>query len=97
MTMAFLTMSMAEIFHSFNMRSQRSSIFRLGGLNWFLVGAAVVSLIATTVVCEIPFLAAAFGFASVGFTEYAIAIGLGACVIPVVELVKLVQRAAARK
>ena len=97
MTMAFLTMSMAEIFHSFNMRSQRSSIFKLGGLNWFLVWAAVASLIATTVVCEIPFLAAAFGFASVGFTEYAIAIGLGACVIPVVELVKLIQRAMAKK
>ena len=28
-TMAFLTMSMAEIFHSFNMRSQRGSVFRL--------------------------------------------------------------------
>ena len=97
MTMAFLTMSMAEIFHSFNMRSQRSSIFRLGSYNWFLIGAAVASLIATTVVCEIPFLAAAFGFARVGFTEYAIAIGLGACVIPVVELVKCIQRAAARK
>ena len=97
MTMAFLTMSMAEIFHSFNMRSQRSSIFKLGGPNWLLVGAAVVSLIATTLVCEIPFLATAFGFASVGFTEYAIAIGLGACVIPVVELVKCIQRAAAKK
>ena len=29
MTMAFLTMSMCEIFQSFNMRSQRGSIFRL--------------------------------------------------------------------
>ena len=28
-TMAFLTMSMAEIFHSFNMRSQRGSVFTL--------------------------------------------------------------------
>ena len=97
MTMAFLTMSMAEIFHSFNMRSQRSSIFRLGSQNWFLIGAAVASLIATTVVCEIPFLAAAFGFTRVGFAEYGIAIGLGACVIPVVELVKAVQRASAKR
>ena len=96
MTMAFLTMSMAEIFHSFNMRSQRSSIFRLGSYNWFLIGAAVASLIATTVVCEIPFLADAFGFVRVGFTEYAVAIGLGACVIPIVELVKLIQRRAAK-
>ena len=91
-TMAFLTMSMAEIFHSFNMRSQRQSIFKLGTKNNFLLLAGVGSFIATTVVCEIPFLADAFKFASVGFDEYVIAIVLGICVIPVVELVKLVQR-----
>lgn len=30
MTMAFLTLSMAEVDHSLNMRSQRNSIFTLG-------------------------------------------------------------------
>ena len=91
-TMAFLTMSMAEIFHSFNMRSQRQSIFKLGTKNIFLLLAGVGSFIATTVVCEIPFLADAFKFASVGLTEYIIAIILGVCIIPIVEIVKLVQR-----
>ena len=91
-TMAFLTMSMAEIFHSFNMRSQRQSIFKLGTKNNFLLLAGVGSFIATTVVCEIPFLADAFKFASVGLTEYIIAIILGVCIIPIVEIVKLVQR-----
>ena len=91
-TMAFLTMSMAEIFHSFNMRSQRQSIFTLGTKNNFLLLAGVGSFIATTVVCEIPFLADAFKFASVGLTEYIIAIILGVCIIPIVEIVKLVQR-----
>ena len=92
MTMAFLTMSMAEIFHSFNMRSQRGSVFTLGSHNKILWFAGIGSLIATTVVCEVPFLANAFGFASVGLVEYLIAIGLGLTVIPVVEIVKLVQR-----
>ncbi|MBQ5362587.1 MAG: cation-translocating P-type ATPase [Clostridia bacterium] len=92
MTMAFLTMSMAEIFHSFNMRSQRGSIFTLRSQNWVLVLAGVGALLATTLVCEIPFLANAFGFASVGVVEYAIAIGLGLTMIPIVELVKLIQR-----
>ena len=96
-TMAFLTMSMAEIFHSFNMRSQRSSIFRLEGQNKILIVAAIGSLIATTAVCEIPFLANAFGFTSVSFFEYVIAIVIGAMVIPVVELVKLVQRKIAKQ
>ena len=91
-TMAFLTMSLAEIFHSFNMRSQRQSIFKLGSQNKFLLLAGVGSFIATTVVCEVPFLANAFGFAHVGFDEYLIAIALGVLVIPIVEVVKCIQR-----
>ncbi len=96
MTMAFLTMSMAEIFHSFNMRSQRGSIFRLKGQNKILLGAAVVTLIATTLVCEVPLLANAFGFSSVTVAEYFIAIGLGVLVIPIVEIIKFLQRKVAK-
>ncbi|MEG2367953.1 MAG: cation-translocating P-type ATPase, partial [Oscillospiraceae bacterium] len=50
MTMAFLTMSMAEIFHSFNMRSQRGSIFTLKTQNKALWFAGVASLVCTTLV-----------------------------------------------
>jgi Ca2+-transporting ATPase len=91
-TMAFLTMSLAEIFHSFNMRSQRQSIFKLGSVNKFLLLAGIGSFIATVVVCEVEFLAQAFGFVPVGLEEFLIAIALGICVIPVVEIVKLIQR-----
>jgi len=95
-TMAFLTMSMAEIFHSLNMRSQRGSIFTLKTANVVLWAAAAGSLLLTTLVCEISFLANAFGFVAVDLKEYLIAIGLGACVIPIVEIVKLIQRAIAK-
>ncbi len=91
-TMAFLTMSMAEIFHSLNMRSQRESIFKMHTQNRVLLIAAVVSLVATTIVCEVPFLAKAFDFAAVSFKEYTVAIVLGFMVIPVVELVKFIKR-----
>ena len=93
MTMAFLTMSMCEIFHSFNMRSQRKSVFALKGQNKVLWAAMLGSLLLTTVVIEVPFLANAFGFTPIGWTEYAIAMGLAFLVIPVVEFVKLIQRA----
>ena len=92
MTMAFLTMSMAEIFHSFNMRSQRESIFKLGSHNKVLWIASIATIIFTTLVCEIPFLAKAFEFTSVSLVEYVIAIALGFLVIPVVEMVKFFQR-----
>jgi len=92
MTMAFLTMSMCEIFHSFNLRSQRKSVFSLKSHNKVLWAAMIGSLILTTLVLEVPFLANAFGFTPIGLTEYAIAIALAILVIPIVELVKLVQR-----
>ena len=91
-TMAFLTLSMAEIFHSLNMRSQRESIFRLGSQNRMLLIAAAGSFLATTLVCEVPFLAAAFEFTSVELSEYLIAILLGVLVVPIVEAVKFFQR-----
>lgn len=97
MTMAFLTMSMAEIFHSFNMRSQRGSILRLKTRNKMLLYSALGTLVLTTLVCEIPFFANAFGFTAVGWLEYAVAIALGFCVIPVVEIVKLFQRKFAKR
>lgn len=95
-TMAFLTMSMAEIFHSLNMRSQKRSLFSMKKQNKLLLAAAIGSLLATTAVCEIPFMANAFGFTPVGFTEYALAILLGFAIIPVVEIVKFFQRKKAK-
>ena len=92
MTMAFLTMSMCEIFHSFNLRSQRKSIFTLKGQNMVLWAAMLGSLVLTTLVLEVPFLANAFGFTTIGWDEYGIAIALAILVIPIVEIVKLIQR-----
>ena len=92
MTMAFLTMSMCEIFHSFNLRSQHNSVFSLHGQNPVLWAAMIGSLILTTAVLEVPFLANAFGFTPVGAAEYGVALCLAVLVIPVVEAVKFFQR-----
>ena len=96
MTMAFLTMNMCEILHSFNMRSQRRSIFTLPGHNKLLWVAMLAALALTTIVLEVPAIAAAFGFTPVGWNEYAVALGLAILVVPIVELVKLFQRRAGK-
>ena len=93
MTMAFLTMSMCEIFHSFNLRSQRKSVFTLKGQNWVLWAAMLGSLVLTTIVIEVGPIARAFGFTPIGLQEYGISMGLAFLVIPVVEVVKAIQRA----
>ncbi|MEE1411662.1 MAG: calcium-translocating P-type ATPase, PMCA-type [Bulleidia sp.] len=95
MTMAFLTMSMCEIFHSFNMRSATESIFTLlrqGNHNWILVGTMVASLVLTTCLIEVPFLADAFGFTPISYVEYGISLLLAISIIPLVEIVKCIQR-----
>lgn len=96
-TMAFLTLSMAEIFHSFNMRAHRASLFTLRTPNWALVGAAGASLALTTLCIYVPFLANAFDFTPISAAEYAVAMGLAFLVLPIVEGVKCVQRAAAKR
>ena len=92
MTMAFLTMSMAEIFHSFNMRSQRGSVFKLHSHNKVLWGAMLLSLVLTTAVIYLPGISDAFGFTHIDPVEYAVALILAVLVIPIVECVKAVQR-----
>ena len=96
-TMAFLTMSMCEIFHSFNMRSRRQSVFRLTKQNAWLWGSAALALLLTTVVIEVPALAAIFEFTTISMKEYSIAMGLAILIIPIVEIVKMIQRASARR
>lgn len=92
MTMAFLTMSMAEIFHSFNLRSRRHSIFTIKNQNKFLWAAMFISLFLTTFVIYTPGISQAFGFEHISFIEYIVALLLAFTVIPIVELVKLYQR-----
>ncbi|MBQ6928843.1 MAG: cation-translocating P-type ATPase [Oscillospiraceae bacterium] len=96
MTMAFLTMSMAEIFHSYNMRSRRVSLFKMPKQNKYLLGSMLVSLVLTTAVLYVPFLSNAFGFEHISLAEYAISMALAFSVIPIVETVKFFQRKSGR-
>lgn len=96
MTMAFLTMSMCEIFHSFNMRSQHGSTVSMllhGSFNKYIFGSTVLSLITTALVIEVPFLADAFDFTSIDAREFFTALGLAFLIIPLVEIVKAIERA----
>ena len=96
-SMAFLTMSMAEIFHSFNMRSQRGSVFALKGQNMYLWGAMLGSLLLSTGVLFWPPAAAAFGFEAITLAQYGTAMGLALAIIPLVELCKAILRLGGEK
>ena len=91
-TMAFLTLAMCEVFHSFNMRSLHGSIFTIKNQNMWLWGAGILSLILTSVVVLIAPIAEVFNMVAIGWDEYLIAMGLGFTIIPLVEIGKIFSR-----
>lgn len=97
MTMAFLTLSMTEMFHSFNARSIEHSLFSLKKQNKYLWGALALSLLLTLCVIYIPGINTAFEFAVIDLKEYFIGVGLAFTVVPFTELMKLLNRILKRK
>ena len=91
-TMAFLTLSMCEVFHSFNMRSLHGSIFAIKDQNKWLWGAGTLSLVLTTIVVLVEPIAKTFGMINIGLAEYGVAMLLGFLIIPIVEIVKIFYR-----
>ncbi len=92
MTMAFVSLCMIQLFHSYNLRSQDYSLFSIRPLsnktlNWaFLIGFALLLL-----VILIPPVSGVFGTASLTVTEWAISIGVAVAIIPLVEIQKLIE------
>ena len=103
MTMAFLTLSMAEIFHAYNVRSMHKSVFSLKSHNKLLWGAMLSSLLLTTAVIFVPGVNAFFHFADaagnsiIDVKEYFIALALALSVIPIVELQKAIVSAVRKR
>ena len=89
MTMAFLTISLCEVFHSINMRSRVKSIFSLKTHNRYLSGAMALSLLLTLSVIYIPGVNTVFHLTALNAADFATGAGLALLIIPVVELVKL--------
>jgi Ca2+-transporting ATPase len=79
------------------MRSQRHSIFTLKTQNLLLWGAMGLTLVLTTAVIYVPFLADLFEFSHISLQEYGVSVGIAFLIIPLVELVKFVQRLIAKK
>ena len=96
-TMAFLTLSVCEMLHAWNMRSLRGSVFTMEHRNPLLLGSIALSFVLTAVVLLIPALRNIFSLASLSGMQYLWAILLAALIVPVVEIVKAIRRASAKK
>ena len=96
-TMAFITLCVCEMLHAWNMRSLKGSIFTMKSRNIVLIGAIALSAVLTIPVLFIPALREMFSLESLTTTYYLWAFLAGACIVPIVEIVKCFQRTAAKK
>lgn len=91
MTMAFLTLSSCEVFHSLNLRSRTRSIFRIKTQNKYLLGAMLLSFILSVLVIYLPGVNAMFHLTALSAGDFFAAVGLAFTIIPIVEIVKIFE------
>ena len=77
-TMAFATLSLAELFRAYTVRSERASIFKIGIFsNRYMQYAVGLSIGLLILVCAVPFLQPIFNTHFLSGTEWALVVGLG--------------------
>ena len=92
--MAFITLNMVEIFHCFNMRSRRASLFSMKKQNKWLWASAALALVLTVIVTVQPTLAEMFfGPVTLELKGVVAALGLAFLIIPLMEIYKAIMRA----
>ena len=91
--MAFITLNMVEIFHCFNMRSRRQSVFTMKKQNLWLWGAAALALVLTLIVVEVePLAMMFFGVPGLELQGSLTALGIAFLIIPLNEVYKAIMR-----
>ena len=91
-TMAFAVLSLSQLVHAFNMRTEHSLTQISLSSNPFLVGAFFVGCILQVGVIMAGSLAAVFKVCPLGWMEWMIVAGLALVPLPVVELEKWKDR-----
>ncbi len=92
-TMAFLTLCLIQLCHSYNLRSKNNSIFGKHIFeNKFLNISFLVGCILTILPIAIPGVNDVFGACSLNLLETLIAVGCSFVIIPFVEIQKFIER-----
>ena len=87
-TMAFISIGLLELFHSFNIKSEQS-IFKIGIFeNKFLIGSFILGAFVQTIVVIIPSLANIFKLVPLNQMQWLMTIIISFLPIPIMELQK---------
>ncbi len=93
MTMAFLSLCLIQLFHSFNMKDHYNTIFNKNIFkNKWLNLSFIVGLVLILLVILVPPFQAIFDTANLTWYEWLISIGSAILIIPMVEIQKGIQK-----
>ncbi len=91
-TMAFTTLALTELFHSFNVKSERSLLGKKTFNNKYLIGSFLLGLFLQMIVLYVPGINGIFELEALNIGHLAISIGLAFSVVILMEIAKLVRR-----
>jgi len=92
-TMAFITLSLAELFRAYTVRSERASLFSIGVFsNKYMQYAVGFSIALLLIVCSVPFLQSIFNTHFMSAREWGLVIGLALMPALAEEITKLFLR-----
>ena len=91
-TMAFVSIGLLELIHSFNIKSEKS-ILKTGIMeNKFLIGSFVLGILVQTIVVIIPQLAEIFKLVPLTSTQWIITLIISILPIPIIEVQKFLDK-----
>ena len=92
-TMAFVTLSLAELFRAYTVRSERASIFQIGIFsNKYMQYAVGISIALLLIVCAVPFLQPIFNTHFLSGREWGLVLGLALMPAVAEEITKFFLR-----
>ena len=96
-TMAFVVLSVSQLFHSLNLRHETKSIFQTGLFtNKYLVGSIILGILLQLTVISVTPLANVFEVYRLSFQDWVVVLGLSIVPVIVNEIVKIFTRAKLR-
>ena len=92
-TMAFVTLSLAELFRAYTVRSERASVFQIGFFsNRYMQYAVGLSIALLLIVCAVPFLQPIFNTHFLTGREWSVVLGLALMPAVAEEITKFFLR-----
>jgi Ca2+-transporting ATPase len=91
MTMAFVTLALIQLLHSYNSRSQSHSLFASNPFKNKALNYAMIAGLALTAITFVPLFQSFMGTVMLTGKQFLIAIACAVAIIPAVEIQKLIE------